>query len=341
MITSKEIARRAGVSRGTVDRVLNNRPGVKPSTRERVEEIIRELEYVPNRAGKALSSSRRPIEVGIILNRGENQFYDEIIAGIEDCRERYGDFQINLQYRFLSGYEVEQQVEAIRSFSGSDISFLIVTPISDPAVAEALNEVIGEGIPVITLNSDIKGTGRLLHVGCDYFASGRTAAGLLGLFSHGKGAVGIVTGSHRMLGHNQRVEGFLSELAIRFPGIRHVDTVESFDNDDQAEQSVAEMLGKHPEIDLLYFAAAGASGGLRAVRSDNGSNPRIAVTCDDFPDIRQLLRAGQVAATVCQEPFRQGSEALGGGLQYLLSGQRPASDVLWMRNEIKIAQNLD
>ena len=66
-VTIKEIAALANVSRGTVDKVLNNRPGVKDTTREKVLKIAKQLNYQPNFIGKALVHSRDPIKLGIIL----------------------------------------------------------------------------------------------------------------------------------------------------------------------------------------------------------------------------------------------------------------------------------
>lgn len=83
MVTIKKIAELCGVSRGTVDRVLNGRGRVKPETAEAVMNMVKQLGYKPNPAGKALAARRhRPI-VGVILNSEGNAFFDEIIRGIE------------------------------------------------------------------------------------------------------------------------------------------------------------------------------------------------------------------------------------------------------------------
>ena len=67
MATIKEIAERAGVSRGTVDRVLNNRGAVCAETEERIRAIIKELDYKPNKAGMALAAQKKKYLIGIIL----------------------------------------------------------------------------------------------------------------------------------------------------------------------------------------------------------------------------------------------------------------------------------
>lgn len=83
-VTIKQIAALANVSRGTVDRVLNNRPGVNPDTREKVLRIAKELHYQPNFLAKALVNSKENIKLGVILTPDYNPFIHEIIKGIED-----------------------------------------------------------------------------------------------------------------------------------------------------------------------------------------------------------------------------------------------------------------
>jgi len=67
-VTIKEIAEMANVSRATVDKVINNRPGVKKETQEKILAILNEMNYEPNLIGKALVLSKSPIRLGIIVS---------------------------------------------------------------------------------------------------------------------------------------------------------------------------------------------------------------------------------------------------------------------------------
>ena len=67
MATIKEIADLAGVSRGTVDRVLNNRGSVNPQTAQKIMEIVHALDYKPNRAGLVLAAQKKNLKLGVIL----------------------------------------------------------------------------------------------------------------------------------------------------------------------------------------------------------------------------------------------------------------------------------
>ena len=81
MATIKEIAALAGVSRGTVDRVLNNRGSVNPDTADKIREIARALEYKPNIAGLVLAAQKRKIKLGVVLFSADNPFFIDVEEG--------------------------------------------------------------------------------------------------------------------------------------------------------------------------------------------------------------------------------------------------------------------
>jgi LacI family transcriptional regulator len=340
-VTSKQIAEMVHVSRGTVDRVLNNRGGVKKETEQKVREIAEKLGYVPNRAGKALSSSKRTILLGLVLNCEGNPFYGEVLRGIESAKNAYPDFAVEFKIKKLRGYHVEDQIKAIGQLQRSGVSALIITPVNDESVAQKINKAVAAGIPVVTLNTDIEHTDRLLHVGCNYLASGKTAVGIIGLLTGGRASVAIVTGSMSMLGHSQRVRGFLDDMERDYPNMSCVDIVENYDDDTKSYEVVKHLMKKSPEITAVYFAAGGVNGGIRAIEQCCEGKMPIIITCDDVEQTKQLVKKGKIEATICQQPHRQGFEAVSFVLEYLISNKKPENDVVYMENQIKIAQNID
>ena len=82
MATIKQIAEMAGVSRGTVDRVLNNRGSVNANTAARVREIAEKLNYKPNKAGLMLAAQKKNLKIGVILFPDSNPFFSEVLEGV-------------------------------------------------------------------------------------------------------------------------------------------------------------------------------------------------------------------------------------------------------------------
>ena len=87
MATIKEIAELAGVSRGTVDRVLNNRGAVNAETEAKIRSIMKQLHYKPNKAGMALAAQKKKYLIGIIMFSKKNPYFDEVMQGFEDKAE--------------------------------------------------------------------------------------------------------------------------------------------------------------------------------------------------------------------------------------------------------------
>jgi len=104
-VTIKEIAEMSGVSRGTVDRVLNGRTGVKPLIREKILEISKKMNYEPHLAAKVLALSRKPVTFGIIMPPREITFFEEIRNGINAAENELKDLGIRLEYRYVNNLE--------------------------------------------------------------------------------------------------------------------------------------------------------------------------------------------------------------------------------------------
>lgn len=338
-VTIKKIAEVAGVSRGTVDRALNHREGINPDVAKRVCRIAEEMGYIPNRAGRALASRKNPLQIGVILNSVGNPFYGDVIRGIQAAKKDYQDFSVKIHMRKLKGYHPEEQLREIDELLELGVNGLVLTPIDDERIRRKINQLTEEQKPIIKLNSDIEQTGEAIYIGCDYRKSGATAAGLLGLFCHGTAKIGVVTGSLKMLGHNQRVKEFIRVCGEDFPQMSVLKVAEN--NDDKAlSYAVTKELLENQELDALYFAAAGVEGGIEAVDQCCSDKRPVVICCDATEEIRELLKAGKIQATVCQQPFKQGYESIKTIFNSLMTGRMPESREIWMENEIKISYNL-
>ncbi len=88
MATMKDVARKAGVSTSTVSHVINNNRFVSEGVREKVERVIRELNYAPSALARSLKINQTHT-IGMLLTASSNPFYAEVVRGVEDsCYER-------------------------------------------------------------------------------------------------------------------------------------------------------------------------------------------------------------------------------------------------------------
>ena len=136
MATIKEIAELAGVSRGTVDRVLNKRGAVNPKTEAKILEIAKALDYKPNRAGIVLAAQKKKFKFGIVMFGIGNPFFDDVIAGFKEKEEELSGYNCTVLIRRISAFGVEDQLEAINSLVKEEINGLAISPQIDPSIAE-------------------------------------------------------------------------------------------------------------------------------------------------------------------------------------------------------------
>ena len=141
-VTIKEIAALANVSRGTVDKVLNNRPGVKDSTREKVLKIATELHYQPNFIWKALVHSNNPIKIGIILTPDYNPFIQELLEGIQNAQNEFSAFGIEVITKMMTSLEPAEQLSIINELVDMNVSGMAVFPLDNPHIFSRVNNLI-------------------------------------------------------------------------------------------------------------------------------------------------------------------------------------------------------
>lgn len=336
MATIKEIAELAGVSRGTVDRVLNNRGEVNAETAARVMDIVKALDYRPNKAGLALAVRKKKYKIGVILFSANNPFFNEVMEGVSKKAKDLEHYGISTITRRID-VDVEQQLNAIDELLAMDINGLLIAPCNHPSIRLKIDEIVDMQIPVVTVNTDIEGSKRLAYVGSDYFQSGRTAAGLFGLLLNKPSLLGIVTGSSDVLCHTERIRGLTEVLSTEYPGIQIADIVENHDDEFESYSITKALLHKYPDMNAIFFTAGGVCGGCRAIL-ESGRDLKV-ITFDDVPTTIDMLKKGVISITIGQQPLRQGSKSLDIMFEHLTAGILPKEDECIINLTMKIKEN--
>lgn len=339
-MTIKEIAQLCGVSRGTVDRVLNHRGKVKPDTEALILRTIHRMGYTKNIAGKALTVKRSAPVFGALVSSEGNPFFDEVIAGFRRAEEELADYGVTVLLKTMRGYDVDRQLSLMDELTEAGMTVLVMQPINDPRIEKRIRQLADKGIFTITVNTDIENSCRLCYVGSDYRSGGETAAGVLRMVTQGQAKLGVVTGVNSLLGHVQRLEGFERHLKSICPGVEIVAHVSAMDDMEHSFRMTAQMLRDHPEIDAMFIAAAGAAGACRAVINLGREDTLRVIAFDAVPSTVEMMRRGLVRAVVCQQPFLQGYQSIRAAFDILLTGASKQGEQIIMENQIRILENL-
>jgi LacI family transcriptional regulator len=345
-VTIKEIAAAAGVSRGTVDRVLHNRGGVRQEVADHIREIAARMGYFPNRAGKMLAARKQPLTIGYVLPSVGNLFFEDVKKGIHMAEREMRDFGLKVELAEVRGFYPENHVRAIEGMAQNGCNAMCVATADTPEIRRCVDRVVDGGVPVVTVNTDLSGTRRLCYVGCDYILAGNAAAGLLSICGYRDHTrLLVATGSLEVKGHNDRMYGFHETLNKKKFPFTLLEVYETQDDEGIAYARTKELLAKYPEANCIYIVAAGQAGVCRAVdelpgRRGKGMR-RMRVLCyDDIGPVRRYVRKGTVDFVVCQEPVQQGYQSVVKLFNYFLDGGKGRMDDYITKAVIKIRENI-
>ena len=341
--TIQMVAERAGVSRGTVDRVVNDRPHVNEEVRRRVLEAMRELGYISPREvyRRRADASVQPLTLGVLLPNWEGQFRTEVTEGVRQACEELEESRVRVLVRRCGTDLAREAVELLEAMEGEGAEGFAVCAVNDPAIQGWIAARAAEDIPCVTFNSDLPKSGRLHFVGQDIRQAGRVAAGLLHKCVSGRGPILATAGNLKFDAHRQRLDGFRERLEeLGFP-MEEVIVRETCNDYETTLQVVSEALEKYPELRGVYMANLSVSGCCAAIERA-GKTGEVHVVCHDINEtVRKLIHSGAVDFTIPQDLRRQGYVPLLLLRDLLRKKKPPDSGRLRPRIEILCAENLE
>lgn len=213
-MTQEELARKIGVSRATLDRVINNREGVSAKKREEILATIEELGYKPNISGKMLSKQNRT-SIGVIIGTDktpkDGRVFEIIYKSMLECSRHLAMSGVRFIYRQMVSGEAEEQIQIIEELvaegvSGIAFAFRKRTEKLYATIAKYQRQGI-QFVPYFNTLTDPNVDLRFqCHLDTDQVKEGRIAASLLAKFMGGKGKAALISGLEENYVHQLRIE---------------------------------------------------------------------------------------------------------------------------------------
>jgi LacI family transcriptional regulator len=298
--TVNDVAKMAGVSLATVDRVLNERPGVRSVTIEKVMGAVTSLGYVRDAAAANLARQRF-YRFLFILPETVNEFVLALERDIARLATRNKHQRTTLSCLKIAPFDPLALVTALDDLDANEIDGVSVFGPDTPEVGQAIERARQRGIAVATLVADLPSSQRHHFVGIDNVAAGRTAARLMGRFMGGDGRILIITGSHLANDHLERINGFEALIQKDFPGIEIVATLEGRDDADLIHERLPDVFTTNPSIGGIYSAAAGNPGLIRYLRETEQHNDTVVIVHELTDSSQDALANGIFDVVISQD----------------------------------------
>lgn len=305
---------------GTVDCVLQNKGNISPLVSAKVKKAVKELQYTPNGMTKILSSvSRR--KFGFLLPDQPGFFYDEVMRGIEKVREEYHDQDIEIWVAKCDGRRSTSFVEAIDRMVADGASGFAICAQNSKYLIKEISWLHGEGIPVITVNSDIPDSRRRCFIGEDADKSGKIAAEIILKYQKSPKGILIIAGNPEFFAHQSRVHGFMSVVKERNISKSRCKIIHTYEDEQLICTRVKEILQTFPNIQSVYMAVRCTAGYQKAIEELGLSQNLFVVSHDVDEDTLALMRAGLIDFTIDQDMFSQGYLPMRMLIEYALYGK--------------------
>ncbi|MDO4285769.1 MAG: substrate-binding domain-containing protein [Eubacteriales bacterium] len=343
MATIKDIAREAGVSIGTVDRVLHDRGRVSEETKTRIREIMERTGYRPNHVAQGLAVNKKKLTLACLVPDSSQALYfgDIRRAAEEKAEQLQRQYGVTVRIGVLetgSVYDDRRMKEKMELLNGAD--GVAVMGMELPAVRAKLEELAEKGIPIVFYNCALPGIRHLAFVGCDYVASGRLAAGLAALSGTEEARVGVFScGLSGIESYDLRLEGFRREMAERYPGMRITGEYDINARRSENAELVERLLGKRTEMNVAYVVNPLDYEICEMIAAADPERRVRIITNDLVGRQIDMVKNGIIAATICQEPEKEGAQPLDILFRYLAYGTQPGKSDCYTKLSIHIAQN--
>lgn len=318
--TIKDIALASGFSIGTVDRALHGREGINPKTRERILAVARELGYETNRVASALSK-RTPVVLAALFPRELHYFYDDVRRGFRDAVAQLRDFRVLPHIREVEALGRGEE-KALEELLEENVDGLVLVPGHRSRLNAYIERFAERGTPVVTVSTDAPGSKRLSAVYVDPKKNGELAGELMAHFLQKEGPVAVMVGSLEIEDHFQKVQGF-SLSWERFAGNTAPCIFENEEKEDVAYENTLLALREIPNLRGIYVATANSPAVCRALEDAGKAREIVVVATDLFGEMVPYLAKGVIQATIFQNPYRQGFEAVRLLFRFLVEGVVP------------------
>lgn len=344
MNSIKDIALKAKVSTGTVDRVIHNRPGVSEKTKKKILKIIKESNYTVNTVASLLAS-KKTYTIATLLpkTKESSDFWETPKQGIEKAFIEIKDLGFKIKTFEFDQFNSDSYVSAFKEMVNSEPNAVLIAPTFKMETLKNISLLEDKEIPYVFINTETEGLNNISFIGQKSKQAGFLAGKLLNWVLPKKSEVLIVEIRKNIANYtaiNNRIEGFKdffqhSEKAINIKRI----SIHNIEDQETINLQLKEYLNQHPTIKGIFVPSSKVSIIAKSIIDIKREDLELG-GFDSISENIKYLKNGIVDFLISQKAEQQGHDGIKLLFNYLINKKAPAKNY-YLPIEIVLKENVD
>lgn len=307
--TIRDLAKAAGVSVSTVNRVIAGDGGVTAARREAVKEAAERIGfYGLGTIQSKVASSRPRLRFGALLLQPHRPFYQNVATALRDAAASVTEADIEMRIEFLEDLSPQNTAVAAMALA-QECQAVAITSAVHPQVIHAVEEIAARGVHVFAFITQLSAAGQMHYIGLDNWKVGRTSAWTIASHCKKPGKIGIITGSHRYRNQEMKEIGFRSYFRENEPDFTLLEPLSTYESSAVAQEVTEKLLTDHPDLAGLYITGGGISGAIAALRA-HGTAGKMVVIGDELTNVTRTALLDGTLTLVISHPLDRMSRDL-------------------------------
>ena len=316
-IRIKDIAMLAGVSTGTVDRVLHKRGRVSKEAEEKVSKILNEIDYKPNPIARSLGSNKKYRIIALIPDPLQNPYWEEANRGLVQAQAEWARYGIRIDLHPFDMCGKESFKKSGQEVLSAKPDGVLAAPIFYDEALPVFNLFKSNNIPYIFFNTNIPAAHPMSFIGQDLFQSGKVAGELMHFGQHLGGNLAVLhldEDIHNSIHLIEKERGFRDYFNSKGEPKFEISEF-NFNPDDPAFTGELQHLLADPDLRGIFVSTSRGTSVVASYLETRGKRDVRLIGYDLLTENLKYLRSGTIDFLINQDPKRQAFL----GIRYLVN----------------------
>jgi LacI family transcriptional regulator len=343
-IRIKDIAQLAGVSVGTVDRVLHNRGRVSEEALKKVLTVLDQIDYKPNLIARTLGANKTYRIATLMPNPEQDPYWASSKSGISQAEAEWLRYGVSVEPHFFNLYDKNSFKQVAHAVAESKPDGILVAPIFYHETLPFFNLFKSNDIPFVLFNTNIPEAGPLSFIGQNLYQSGKVGAELMHLSQCGGSGILAVLHINEDLGNSvhlaEKERGFREYFEGRGQTGFEIQTLNLYNPSEPMFEAQLIPLLSNPALKGIFVSTSKATYLIASILEKHNKKDIKLIGYDMLQENIRYMKKGIVDFLINQNPKRQASLGINHLVGYLvLKKDAPAQELLPL--EIISQENLD